>query len=48
METKEILKEYKQKICPLCIHNNNENYTDCNIIMQIDGKAKCLNYKRKK
>ena len=44
----DVLKEYKQKICTHCIHNNDENYTDCNIIMQIDGKAKCLNYKRKK
>ena len=47
METKEMFKEYKEKICPYCIHSDDENYQDCNIVMQIDGQANCINYKCK-
>lgn len=47
METKEILNEYKEKICPHCIHHDNKEYTECNIVMQIDGQADCINYKCK-
>ncbi len=41
---KDIFNEYKEKICPHCIHSNDENYQDCNIVMQIDGQANCINY----
>lgn len=47
METKEMFKEYKEKICPYCIHSDDENYQDCNIVIQIDGQADCINYKCK-
>lgn len=47
METKEILNEYKEKICPHCIHHENKEYTECNIVIQIDGQADCINYKCK-
>ena len=43
----DVLKEYKEKICTHCIHNNDENYTDCNIVEQIDGQVNCINYKCK-
>lgn len=43
----EVLKKYKEKICPYCIHSNDTDYQDCNIVMQIDGQADCVNYKCK-
>ena len=44
----EILKEYKEKICKHCIHYEDKDYQECNIVEQINGQARCLNYKRKK
>lgn len=43
----EVLKKYKEEICPYCIHSDDADYQECNIVMQIDGQANCVNYKRK-
>ena len=43
----EVLKKYKEKICSYCIHNDDADYQECNIVMQIDGQANCVNYKYK-
>ena len=45
METNDIIKEFKEKICPHCIHYGKKDYMDCNIVMQIDGEANCIKYK---
>lgn len=43
----EVLKKYKEEICPYCIHSDDADYQECNIVMQIDGQADCVNYKCK-
>lgn len=43
----EVLKKYKEEICPYCIHSDDADYQECNIVMQIDGQANCVNYKCK-
>ena len=43
----EVLKKYKEEICPYCIHNDDVDYQECNIVVQIDGQANCINYKCK-
>lgn len=43
----DVLKEYKQKICPYCIYSDDADYQECNIVIQIDGQANCVNYKCK-
>ena len=45
METNDIIKKFKEKICPHCIHYGKKDYMDCNIVMQIDGEANCIKYK---
>ena len=47
METNDIIKEFKEKICPYCIHSDDADYQECNIVIQIDGQANCVNYKCK-
>ena len=44
MKTKDLLREYKEKICPHCIHYEDTDYQECNIVKQIDGQATCENY----
>ena len=44
---KDIFEEFKVKICPYCIHSDDADYQECNIVMQIDGQADCVNYKCK-
>ena len=43
----EVLKKYKENICPFCIHYEDADYKGCNIVKQIDGQAICVNYKCK-
>lgn len=43
----EVLKKYKEEICPYCIHYLDTYYQECKIVMQADGQANCVNYKRK-
>ena len=44
---KDIFNEYKEKICPHCIHYLETNYQDCNIVKSIDGEANCINFRCK-
>lgn len=44
---KDIFNEYKENICPYCIHYEDTDYQECNIVKQIDGQAICVNYKCK-
>ena len=43
----EVLKKYKEEICLYCIHSDDVDYKECNIVVQIDGQANCVNYKCK-
>ena len=43
----EVLKKYKEEICLYCIHYLDADYQDCNIVVQIDGQANCINYRCK-
>lgn len=45
MLSSEIIEKYKQNMCPYCIHSNDKDYQECNIVIQIDGQADCVNYK---
>lgn len=45
MELKEILNNYKENMCPFCIHSNDVNYGECKIVIRVDGEANCVNYK---
>lgn len=45
MKSKEVMKKFKEQICPFCIHNKDIDYQDCKIVIQIDGEADCTNYK---
>lgn len=47
MKTKDLLREYKEKMCPHCIHYLETNYQDCNIVKRIDGEANCINFRCK-
>ena len=44
MSTEEVIKEYKEKICPRCVHYVDKDYEGCNITMNIDHEANCINY----
>ena len=45
MNTNELIKEYKDKICPNCVHYVDKDYDECNITLDINNEAKCINYK---
>jgi len=45
MLSSKIIKKYKESMCPYCIHSNDEDYQECNIVLQINGQADCVNYK---
>ena len=45
MSIKVIMNEYKEHICPSCEHYANKEYNDCNIMLDINHNAKCVNYK---
>ena len=45
MSTEEIIREYKEKICPRCEHYNNKEYEECNIRINVNQEAACINYK---
>ena len=45
MNIEELIKEYKEKICPRCVNYMNKEYQECNITIDINQEAKCVNYK---
>ncbi len=45
MNTKEILKLYKKEICPRCVYFGDNSTEKCNITVNIDNEANCINYK---
>ncbi len=45
MSTEEMINKYKEKICPVCVHYVDKDYQECNITVNIDNEANCINYK---
>ena len=45
MSTEEIINEYKEKICPRCVHYVDKDYPECHITLDINHEANCINYK---
>ena len=45
MNTEEVIKEYKEKICPRCVHYVDKCYQECNITKNIDYEANCINFR---
>ena len=45
MSTEEMINKYKEKICPNCVHYVDKDYQECNITVNIDNEANCINYK---
>lgn len=45
MKTEEIFKLYKKEICPSCVYYGDNSTEKCNITVNIDNEAHCINYK---
>ena len=45
MSIEEVINEYRKSICPRCKNYNNKSIEECNITININHEANCINYK---